>query len=400
MAIGALEGLRVIELGDQVAAPYCAKLFADFGADVIKVERPGAGDVTRAWGPFPKDEPDPEKGGLFFFLNTNKRGATLDVRTARGREVFLELLRSADILIENQRPADMRAWGLDYESIAKVNPDLVMISITPFGQTGPYRDWRAYDLNAYHLSGCGHRYCGRPGEAPLEQGTFSAEYFGAVAGASWGLAAAYGRGLAGGGQQIDVSCAEVIAAVFIGAQNIGGYAQDGTYNRRTGVGMPLGAPATILPCKDGHVWMLALEPQQWAGLAGVMGNPDWMLLEQFTDMFVRAENGDAMYPLLTQWTMEHGKLEIMERCQEAGCPTTAVLSVREAAEHPHLQQRGYVVDVEDDLLGAVRDLGAPFRLPECPGGPRRAAPSLGEHNAEVYGELGLDVAELVREGVV
>jgi len=403
MPEGALDGLRVIELGEQVSAPYCAKLFADFGADVIKVERPGTGDVTRAWGPFPHDEPDPEKSGLFFFLNTNKRGATLDVRTARGREVFLDLLRDADVLIENQRPAEMRAWGLDYASIARANPDLVMISITPFGQTGPYSDWHAYDLNAYHLSGCGHRYCGRPGEAPLEQGTFSAEYFGAVAGASWGLAAAYGREVAGGGQQIDVSCAEVIAAVFIGAQNIGGYAQDGTYNRRTGVGMPLGAPATILPCKDGHVWMLALEPQQWAGLAGVMGNPDWMQLEQFTDMFVRAQNADAMYPLIEQWTAEHGKLEIMERCQEAGCPTTAVLSVQEAAEHPHLQQRGYVVDVPGDGLGTVRDLSAPFRLPECPGGPIRPAPGLGEHNAAVYEELGLsatDLAEFERQGIV
>jgi len=403
MADGALAGLRVIELGEQVSAPYCAKLFADFDADVIKIERPGAGDVTRSWGPFPQDEPHPEKSGLFFFLNTNKRGITLDVRAPRGRDIFLDLLRSADVLIENQRPKDMRAWGLDYGAIAQVNPGLVMVSITPFGQTGPYSDWHAYDLNAYHLSGCGHRYCGRPGEAPLEQGTFSAEYFGAVAGASWGLAAAYGRELAGGGQQIDVSCAEVIAAVFIGAQNIGGYAQDGTYNRRTGVGMPLGAPATILPCKDGHVWMLALEPQQWVGLAAVMGNPDWMQLEQFTDMFVRAQNADAMYPLIEQWTAEHGKLEIMERCQDAGCPTTAVLSVQEAAEHPHLQQRGYVVDVEDDLLGTVRDLGAPFRLPECPGGPSRPAPSLGEHNAEVFGELGLsanDLAALAREGVI
>ncbi|MDP3768493.1 MAG: CoA transferase, partial [Dehalococcoidia bacterium] len=297
MPDGALDGIRVIELGQAVSAPYCAKLFTDFGADVIKVEPPD-GDVARRWGPFPHDESHLEKGGLFFFLNTNKRGVTLDVSTAEGRDVLLDLLRDADVLIENNRPQDMRAWRLDYRTLAETNPDLVMISITPFGQTGPYSDWHGYDLNAYHLSGTGHRYCGRPGEAPLEHGTFSADFFGATAGAAWGLAAVYGRQLAGGGQQLDVSCAEVIAAVFVGGENVGGYAQDGVFERRTGIGMPLGAPATILPCKDGHVWMLALEPGQWAGLSKVMGDPDWTQLEQFQDMFVRAQNAEAMYPLI------------------------------------------------------------------------------------------------------
>jgi len=399
----ALEGIRVIELGEAVSAPYCAKLFADFGADVIKVEPP-AGDIARRWGPFPNDEPHPEKSGLFFFLNTNKRGVTLDVSTPRGRELLLELLAGADVLIENQRPQQMRDWGLDYAAVSQANPDLVMISITPFGQTGPYSDWKGYDLNAYHLSGTGHRYCGRLGEAPLEHGTFSADFFGAVAGAAWGLAAVYGRRLAAGGQHLDVSCAEVVAAVFVGAQNIGGYAQDGVFERRTGVGMPLGAPATILPCKDGHVWMLALEPGQWAGLSKVMGNPDWTQLDMFQDMFVRAQNAEAMYPLLEQWTQQHTKRDIMERCQAEGCPTTAVMSVAEAAEHLHLRQRDYVVEVEHPLLGRVRDLAAPFRLPESPGGPRRPPPLLGQHNDHVFGGLlGIDAAELDalrRDGVI
>lgn len=400
---GALEGISVIELGQLVSAPYCGKLFSDFGAGVIKVEPPD-GDRARRWGPFPNDEPHPEKSGLFFFLNTNKRGVTLDVTVPEGREVFLRLLRDADVLIENNHPAEMRTWGLDYDSIAEANPNLVMISITPFGQTGPYSDWQGYDLNAYHLSACGHRYCGRPGEAPLEQGTFAADFYGATAGAAWGLAATYGRDVAGGGQHLDVSCAEAIAALFIGAQNIGGYAQDGVFERRTGIGMPLGAPATILPCKDGHVWMLALEPGQWTGLARVMGSPDWMQIDMFKDMFVRAQNSEAMYPLIEQWTLEHTKAEIMEQCQAAGCPTTAVFTVAEAAEHPHLRERGYVVEVDHPLLGKVRDLGAPFRLPESPGGPERPAPLLGQHNDEVYGErLSMsadEIARLRRDGVI
>jgi benzylsuccinate CoA-transferase BbsF subunit len=184
-----------------------------------------------------------------------------------------------------------------------------------------------------------------------------------------------------------------VSITFVGGQNIGGYAQDGVFERRTGVGMPLGAPATIVPCKDGYVWVLALEPGQWNGLANAMGNPDWMQLEMFQDMFVRAQNADAIYPLIEEWTMEHSKWEIMEQCQANGCPVTAVFNVEEAAEHPHLQERGYIVELEHPVLGRFRDLGAPFKLPESPGGPRVAAPRLGEHNAEVLGELPGTTAE-------
>jgi crotonobetainyl-CoA:carnitine CoA-transferase CaiB-like acyl-CoA transferase len=279
-----------------------------------------------------------------------------------------------------------------------------MISLTPFGQTGPYSEWNGYDLNAFHLTATGSRYCGRPGEPPLEHGTFAADFFGAVSGAAWGLAATYGRANVGAGQHVDVSCAEAIAATFIGGQNIGGCAQDGVFDRRTGVGMSLGAPATILPCKDGHVWILTLEAAQWNGLTRVMGNPEWMQLEMFQDMFVRAQNADAMYPLIEQWTMEHSKWEIMEQCQAAGCPVTAVFTVAEAAEHPHLKERCYFVELEHPEVGKHRDLGGPFKLPASPGGPSRPAPLLGQHNADVYGTLlgltGDDLKRLQGENVI
>ncbi|MBL0122963.1 MAG: CoA transferase [Betaproteobacteria bacterium] len=338
-----------------VSAPYCAKLFSDFGADVIKVELP-VGDAARAAGPFPGDRPHPEKSGLYFINNTNKRGITCDVSSEAGLALFCRLLAWADVLIENNLPQRMRAWGLDYPRIAEINPRLVAISITPFGQTGPYSGWIGYDLNAYHLSGASSRYCGLPGEMPLEHGTFSADYFGAISGASWGLAAVYGRELAGGGQQVDVSCAEAIAATFVGGQNIGGYAQDGRFDKRTGVGMPLGAPATIMPCKDGHVWMLALERGQWDGLRKVMGYPEWADLEIFEDMFVRAQNADIMYSFIQEWTLQHGKMEIMEKCQAAGCPITAVFTIAEAAEQPHLKARDYFVDMVHPQLGRLRNL--------------------------------------------
>jgi benzylsuccinate CoA-transferase BbsF subunit len=381
----ALEGLRVIELGEGVSAAYCARLFADFGADVVKIEDP-RGDVVRAWGPFPKDVPDPERSGLFAFLNTNKRGVALDLASSDGRAALGRLLAGADLLIENLPRERALSFGLEGELLSRAHPDLVHVALTPFGRSGPYAGWKGYDLNAYHLTAAGHRYCGRPGEAPLEHGTFSAEFFGAVAGAAWGLAAAFGRARVGGGQHLDVSCAEAIVAVFVGGQNIGAYAQDGKWEHRTGVGMPLGAPATILPCKDGHVWMLALEPGQWNGLRRVMGDPDWAQAEMFQDMFARAQNSDLIYPLLEEWTLQHGKWEIMEKCQAEGAPITAVFSVKEAVEQPHLRARRHIVEVEHPRLGRVRHLGAPFRLPASPGGPVRPAPLLGQHTQEVLAQ--------------
>ena len=209
------------------------------------------------------------------------------------------------------------------------------------------------------------------------------------------MAAVYGRELVGGGQLVDVSCAEAIAAAFIGGQNIGGYAQDGRFDKRTGVGMPQGAPATIMPCKDGHVWMLALEPGQWNGLRKVMGNPDWADLDMFQNMKTRAENADVIYSFLSEWTMEHTKMEIQEKCQAAGCPITAVYTVAEAAEQPHLKARDYFVDMVHPELGQLKNLGAPFKLPASPGGPTEAAPLLGQHNNEIYGGLlGLAATEI------
>ena len=161
--------------------------------------------------------------------------------------------------------------------------------------------------------------------------------------------------------------------------------------------MRLSAPATILPCRDGYVWMLAIEPGQWKGLVEVLGNPEWAQVEMFEDMFVRGQNADIIYPLLEEWTLQHDKLEIMERCQAAGCPATAVVTVEEAAEQPHLRERGYVLEVEHPELGRILSLAPPFKLPGSPGEPRAPAPLLGQHNDSIYGDrLGMRDEEQAR----
>lgn len=379
---GVLAGLRVVELGNGVSAPFCARLFADYGADVIKVEPRGKGDDSRHWGPFPQDQPDPEQSGTFFFLNTGKRSVELDLDSSQDRSDLRRLLAEADLLVENQRPSRMRACGFDADALSELNPDLVTISITPFGGTGPYADWNGYDLNAYHLTACGSRYCGRADEAPLEQGTFASEFFAAVAGAAWGLASLLGRDLIGGGQHLDVACSEVLAALFVGAQNIGAYAQDGRYEKRSGRGMSLAAPATILPCIDGYVWMIALEIGQWHGLRRAMGDPEWAQVELFDDMFERGRNADILYPLLEEWTRRHSKLEIMEACQAEGTPVTALFTTEDLALSPHLLERGAIVSMDHPRVGKLLNLGVPIRLVDGLPEHRGSAPLLGESDAD------------------
>jgi crotonobetainyl-CoA:carnitine CoA-transferase CaiB-like acyl-CoA transferase len=319
MAIAALNGVTVIELGEGISAPFCAKLLSDYGAEVIKIEKPVTGDSTRHFGPYPDDQPDPEKSGTFFVLNTNKKSVTLDIEEPHDREQLLQLVAGCDLLVENNPPAKMKSLGLDYDSLLKINPRLIMVSITPFGQSGPYSLWKGIDLNAFHLTAAGSRYCGRKGEPPLKHTTHSADYYGAYVATTWALASLFAQDRVGG-EFIDVSCAEAIAASFVGGQNIGGYAQDGVFGMRTGVGMPLAAPATILPCQDGYVWMLALETGQWKGLVNAMGNPEWAQLDIFDNMFTRAQNADLIYTMMTEWTMAHTKQQIMDLCQTQQLP--------------------------------------------------------------------------------
>lgn len=386
----ALDGVRVLELASGVAGPFCARLFSDFGAEVLKIEAPGTGDETRSWGPFPGDRPDPETSGTFYFLNTNKRSVVLAPESPEGRERLASLLADADVLVVGDSSGageGLRAFGWTQEAVAARHPDLVVISLSPFGLTGPLAGWKGHDLNAYHFSACGARYCGLPDGEPLEHGTFSADFFAGYAAAAWGLACLLGRERIGGGQILDVSSAEILGALFVGALNVGGLAQDGRFDRRTGgAGMGLAAPAGLVACRDGHVLVIALEKAQWRGLRTAMGDPDWARPEIFDDMWERGRNADLIYALLAQWARDRSKEEIMAVCQANGCPATAVYTMADLAKHPHLEARAALVELEHPRLGRVRSFGAPIRLPDCPGGPRRAAPLLGEHGDSGFAE--------------
>lgn len=394
-ATGLLEGLTVVELGERVAAPYCGRLFAEAGARVVKIEPP-EGDASRRWGPFAGDRPDPERSGLFHFLNAEKQSVVLDLDRPEDRERLRALVASADLLIESLPPGRLAGLGLGYDALAGANPGLVQLSLSPFGQTGPYRDWKGHDHNAYHLSGSGHRYCGRPGEAPLEQGTLLADFYGAIGGAAIALGAIYGRDRAGGGQWIDLSTAELLATTMVGGWNVPGYRRHGYVNRRTGIGLS-GAPASILRCADGHAWVFALEPGQWKGLSQVMGDPDWMKLEIFDDVWKRGAERDVVYPLIEEWTSTRSKWDVMALCQAAGSPSTAVMTVEEFVKHPHIVGRGFIgATGGDDGEKPMPNLGAPFRPSKGRVGLARRAPRLGEHDRVVVPEAGRASSALPR----
>lgn len=387
MVTSALAGIRVVETAQLVAGPYCARLFADVGAEVVKIEPP-AGDRSRALGPFPRDEPDPETSGLFFHLNSGKRSVVLDLETSADRDRLCKLIAAADVLVDDRSASELRRLGLTYAELSALNPDLVMVSITPFGLTGPYADWKGYDLNAFHLSGSSSRYLGRPGETPLEPGTFAADYMAGAAGAAWGLGAVLGRSRVGRGQQVDVSAAEVSAALFTGALNITTYRQTGIAEKRTGQGMVITAPAGVMATRDGYVWMLAVEPRHWEGLARAMGDPEWMADPELTaNMFARGAQAEMIYERVGAWLADRTSQEVMDVCQANGVPTTVIMPASAIAESVHLAERGFVETVDHPDLGTVRRLGVPFRLAADDGVPRAVAPRLGADTAAVLSDV-------------
>ena len=319
-----LHGLSVVELGHFVSAPYCARLLADSGAEVIKVEGP-EGDEARRRGPFPDDLPDPNRSGLFLYLNANKLGITLDLRSSLARKLFFDLLKDADILVENNPPGEMDALGLDFPSLHKEYPRLIVTSVTPFGQTGPYRDYLGDDLIAANMGGLTYATPGIPDqvndpvrEPPLRPATYVADFTAGIAASVATMLAVLAREWDGLGRHVDVSEQEAVASTLTWDLATTSYL--GLIKRR---GARLGyglMPNCYLPCKDGYVVITAITQEHWLALVEVMGSPDWADSELFRDGMGRSDNWDALRLLILEWTMAHTGREIYEAAQARGIP--------------------------------------------------------------------------------
>ncbi len=377
----ALEGLRVLELGEMVAAAYGAKLMADLGADVIKVEPPG-GDPARSRGPFPAGKQDREASGLFLYLNTNKRGVTLD--TARDPRELERLVAWADILIHNYPPRRMAERGIDYERFRALNPRLVMCSITPFGLTGPHRNYNAYEITTVHGGGWAWLSPGAsdyPDLPPLKPHGHQADFQGGLAGAVASLAAYHRARETGQGEHIDLSIQAFVASFL--EQNFVYYTYKGLVASR--LGKRFLHPWGMYPCQDGMIFLVVIEQDQLTRLYDLIGNPEWTTWEIFKTPLTCAENADVLRMQLEESTKQWKVMDLFRAGQEKRICFAPVLTMADLARQQQLESRGFLVEVEHAGVGRLSHLGAPYLLKEPSWSIRRGAPRLGEHNREVLG---------------
>jgi CoA:oxalate CoA-transferase len=392
----ALTDIKVLEFSEFISGPYCGKLLANMGASVIKIEKPGLGDKARSWGPFPGDLPHLEKSGLFLFLNSDKKGITLNPETALGVKLFKKLVELADVLIDHNTLQHMSFLGLDYDNLKKVNPRLIMVSISAFGQTGPFRDYRGCDLINAHSS---TEAFGNPAEgvddpdkfSPLKGPMHAADFMPGLTAAVCIMSAVLGRQKSGIGQHIDLSQQEALAS--IGRQELAFYGVEGSpptrlkgRKRRGGI---------LYPCKDGYVciWIGPHVPK----IVKMLGDPDWSKEEIFMNPGTRQDYMPEFNRFVSLWTMERTMKEIDDLAIKFDVPCSPVRSVKDLVEDEQLEYRNFWVELDHLEAGKLKYPGAPYKLSGTPWKTEHPAPLLGQHNEEVYCHmLGYSRPDLVK----
>ncbi|MGA1792218.1 MAG: CaiB/BaiF CoA transferase family protein [bacterium] len=399
-----LKGLKIIEYGHFISAPYCSKLLADLGAQVIKIEKPGMGDAARQYGPFPNETPDPEQSGLFLWLNSNKQGITLALDSPKGNEIFHELLRTADVFVTNHTQSELGNVGLDFSELEKIHDRLIMASITPFGNSGPYKHYNAYHLNACATGGVSIGI-GDPEREPLTIPFSQGGYQAGANAAGAILAALLSRRKTGSGQQIDVSEVEVWGALFVGHHMLTFIYRGVTGIRRGRYAGFFLYPNVCLPCKDGFVCLVAAQIEQWNRFLDMIGNPEWAQLPRYKNRrAMQEEYPDEVNALITPWLMERTKEEIFEECLKRRIPCAPVYKLDDLISHEHFKARAFFCEIEHPRAGVLSFPGMPYHLSRHDRDPIRPAPLLGQHNTDVLGEgLGYskdDLARLRRQGIL
>jgi crotonobetainyl-CoA:carnitine CoA-transferase CaiB-like acyl-CoA transferase len=380
--------VKVLDLTWYIAGPYCTKMLADYGADVIKVERPGSGDPARMMPPFLGDDPHPEKSLLFSNLNLNKRSITLDLKSEFGKEVIKSLVKEADILVESFKPGVMDRLGLGYEVLKGINPELVMTSISNFGQTGPYRDFKLSELvlNGFHSqinNGEPHRFpVKKGGNACLCQGGLIAAL--ATVGAFWSVEEG------GIGQYIDVSLMETMSG-DIDRKTVDlvawAYSGNAIYTMRPKLDEWRAAtimPGGVFPCQDGFVLSTPVLAH-WPRFVALMGNPELAKLSFPDDVLdTESEMHGQIDIMWYEWLSERTKREAMEAGQAVKFFVTAIATPGDAVDDSHFKGHGFWVEADHPVTGKQTYPGAPVQIGKDSWQIRRPAPLIGQHNREVY----------------
>ena len=400
----ALEGVSVIDLAHCIAGPYCTKLLAGFGADVLKIEPPG-GERGRRMAPFFRDEPGPDSSLPFAYLNAGKRSITLNLKSSEGREMLLSLLEDADVLVENFSPRVMPSLGLDYETVREVAPHLVMVSISNFGQNGPYRDYKAADIVEYALGGLMYIF-GAYDREPLKHAFNQAQFKAGTDAASATLMALYHQRMTGGrvsgqGQHVDVSIQEAVASGLRDVVN--NYTYTGAIRRR----QPnhSGDLQRLRATADGY---LLPNPGlggglNWDSFVEFLGLPE-LDDDRFRTPSARLANAEELGRILDEYFIGQNKYERFYGSHERRFIFGVIQSPAEVLEDPQFDHRDFFVNVEHPVMGELRMPGAPFTMESTPWQAGDAAPSIGQHNGQVFGErLGLSreqLAHMRSEGIV
>ena len=399
-----LEGLRVLDMGPGIAPSFCAKLLADYGAEVVKVEPPGKGDPARGMGPFVGNDPHPEKSIPFLYLNTGKRGVTLDYSTVSGRTVLSKLLDEADVLVEGFAPLEseqsfdkLRTNGaLSYGALAESHPGLVVTSVTPFGQDGPYRDFEATDIITCAMSGLMY-HSGDSDREPLRNALDQSLYVAGSNAAAATLVAVFARMTTGVGQHVDVSVAECLAAHLV--QPVPYYNYMGaTKGRRPVRGSGF---EELMPARDGYVVPSVQGSQPWETVADLIGLEE-LQDPRFASGAGRIAHGEELKALLVEGLAQWDRLPLFVASGERRLVFGMAQDAGDLMECPHLEARGFFREVEHPVVGRAAYAGMGARLLEGNGAEvverdiptPSGAPLLGEHNVEVYGGLGYGRDEL------
>jgi crotonobetainyl-CoA:carnitine CoA-transferase CaiB-like acyl-CoA transferase len=402
-----LEGIRVLDLTDEKGF-LCGRILAEMGADVIKVEKPG-GDDSRKIGPFYHDEPDPGKSLTWFAYNLNKRGITLDIASNHGWTIFLKLVRKADIVIESFAAGYMQQIGLDYTVLKALNPRIIVTSITPFGQTGPYKDFAASDIIVQAMSGYLH-LCGDPDRPPMRISIPQAYLHAAGEAATATMIALYHRENSGQGQYVDVSAQQCMVRNTVNAVPLWltyGEILERSGAFRVGLGRNLRARQTWA-CKDGFVNFLFVGGIL-AAVAGSSGLTDWLeeegvstdyknRLKDFDISKFTQEEWEEMEAPVVKLFLKYTKQELFDEGNKRRVSICPVHSPQEVVDYPQLEARGFWTDVRHEELGtSIKYPGSCIRFADTPAPVLRRAPLIGEHNLDIYrDELGLSAEEICR----
>ncbi|HJV68343.1 CaiB/BaiF CoA-transferase family protein [Ideonella sp.] len=389
MTTGALQGLKVLDLSRVLAGPWASQILGDLGADVVKVERPGAGDDTRAWGPpwVASKEDDDRQAAYFQCANRNKRSVAIDLATPEGQAQVRALAAKADVVLENFKVGGLAAYGLDFESLEAVNPRLVYCSITGFGQTGPYAPRAGYDFLIQGMGGLMSltgRADGENGAGPQKVGVALVDIMTGLYATIAVLAALSHRDRTGEGQHIDLALLDVQVATL--ANQAANYLASGVAPKRLGNAHPNIVPYQDFPTADGDMILAVGNDGQFARFCAIAGHAEWAADERFATNPARVANRSVLIPLLRQTTVMKTTAEWVAALEAEAVPCGPINRVDQVFADPQVQARGMKIELTHPAFGPVPLVANPIRLSATPIAYRQAPPALGEHTAEVLAD--------------